>query len=108
MSTSSDAQSAFARHSLGEQSRQQQEQQQPSTGPNKDAHPLGQMSFTARLLVFILIPTFTGLSKWTHYLKKKKFSIRVISFWLIVVTIIGVDLFSFTNKPPLFMLPIIY
>ena len=55
MTSSSPQKSAFSKHT--------QEQIQPAstTDTNNDENPYGQMSLTARLLVFLLVPSATGL-----------------------------------------------
>ncbi|KAL7468061.1 hypothetical protein ACHAXS_008296 [Conticribra weissflogii] len=62
-SSTNESTAAFARHSLDEQHRQQRAANNATDSNDNanSAHPLGQMSLTARLLIFIFIPTFTGL-----------------------------------------------
>mmetsp|Transcript_17487 Transcript_17487/g.36445 ORF Transcript_17487/g.36445 Transcript_17487/m.36445 type:complete len:174 (+) Transcript_17487:209-730(+) len=61
-SSTNESTSAFARHSLDEQNRQQQAASNANNSNGESTvHPLGQMSLTARLMIFIFVPTFTGL-----------------------------------------------
>mmetsp|Transcript_19352 Transcript_19352/g.28874 ORF Transcript_19352/g.28874 Transcript_19352/m.28874 type:complete len:154 (+) Transcript_19352:158-619(+) len=55
MTSSSPQKSAFSKHT------QEQIQQPSTTATTNDENPYGQMSLTARLLVFLLVPSATGL-----------------------------------------------